>query len=72
MTRVVISDTLPVRALAHLGYLDWPSTMFGQLFVPPAVVSELEFPPKPLHAVVTRQYPFLVVASPTNTRAVPF
>jgi hypothetical protein len=35
--RVVVSDTSPVRALAHLGRLDLLSRLFEEVLIPPAV-----------------------------------
>jgi predicted nucleic acid-binding protein len=36
---VVISDTSPLRALAHLGYLEWLQELFRQVCLPPAVAA---------------------------------
>jgi predicted nucleic acid-binding protein len=41
---IVVSDTSPLRALAHLGLLDLLKTMFGEVYVPPGVVAELQIP----------------------------
>ncbi len=41
---IVVSDTSPVRALAHLGRLDLLKTLFGEVLIPPAVLDELEQP----------------------------
>jgi len=38
---IVVSDTSPVRALAHLGLVDLLGTLFDRVFIPPAVVAEL-------------------------------
>lgn len=61
---VIVSDTSPLRALAHLGHLDWLGLLFGQVLVPPAVVNELQFPPSRFLSLELRQAPFLVVATP--------
>ena len=37
---IVVSDTSPLRALAHLGRLDVLPALFGEVWVPPAVVLE--------------------------------
>jgi uncharacterized protein len=39
--RVVISDTSPLRALAHLGRVDIAAALLGEVIVPPAVAAEL-------------------------------
>ena len=41
---VVVSDTSPLRALAHLGYMDWLETLFHRVLLPPTVVFELAHP----------------------------
>ena len=41
---VVVSDTSPIIALAHLHRLDFLQRFFGQVLVPPAVVAELQKP----------------------------
>lgn len=38
---IVVSDTSPVRALAHLGCAMWLDELFGGVVLPPAVVQEL-------------------------------
>jgi predicted nucleic acid-binding protein len=63
---VVISDTSPVRALAHLGHLTWLETLFGQISLPPAVAVELREPPPGLSAVDVHTYPFLNLQAPAS------
>jgi uncharacterized protein len=41
---VVVSDTSPLIALAHLQRIDFLQRFFGQVLVPPAVVAELQKP----------------------------
>ena len=48
---IVVSDTSPVRALAHLGLLDLLGSLFSQVLVPPAVQAELKVPPSGLPSV---------------------
>ena len=38
---VVVSDTSPLRALAHLDLLELPATLFDRVYVPQAVWDEL-------------------------------
>jgi uncharacterized protein len=42
--KTVVSDTSPIRALAHLERLDLVGALFDEVLIPPAVVSELENP----------------------------
>ena len=44
VTALVVSDTSPIRALAHLGRLDVLASLFDEVLIPPAVARELEFP----------------------------
>jgi predicted nucleic acid-binding protein len=39
---LVVSDTSPLCNLAQLGWLDWLKRRFGKVWIPDAVVSELE------------------------------
>jgi len=41
---VVVSDTSPIIALAHLRRLDLLRQLFGEVLIPPAVVAELRKP----------------------------
>ena len=38
---IVVSDTSPIRALAHLALLELLHDLFGEVFIPPAVIDEL-------------------------------
>jgi predicted nucleic acid-binding protein len=67
---VVISDTSPVRALAHLGHLDWLQRLFNRVVLPPAVAGELLSPPAGLPAVNVRAHSFLTVQVPANAARV--
>lgn len=67
---VVISDTSPVRALAHLGHLAWLEQLFKQVILPPAVAAELRNPPAALQAVDVHAYTFLSVQAPTGAQRV--
>src|SRR5689334_650360 len=42
---VVVSDTSPVRALAHLNLLTVLPALFGRVLIPPIVQRELAYPP---------------------------
>jgi predicted nucleic acid-binding protein len=60
---VVISDTSPLRALAHLALLDLLRQVYGQVLVPPAVEGELL---AGLPAVDVTQLPFVKVQAPQD------
>lgn len=67
---IVVSDTSPIRALAHLGHTDLLHALFGEVLVPPAVATELEkprsrFQPISLHGLV-----FVRIQAPQNRKAV--
>jgi predicted nucleic acid-binding protein len=57
---IVVSDTSPLRALAHLGLLDLLGTMFGEVYVPPGVIAELQIP--------RRRFPSLDLSAVTSIR----
>jgi predicted nucleic acid-binding protein len=67
---VVISDTSPVRALAHLGHLAWLEHLFKEIVLPPAVTMELLNPPSGLQPVDVRACPFLIVQAPSDVARV--
>ena len=39
---IVVSDTSPIRALAHVGHLDLLGAIYGEVLIPPAVADELQ------------------------------
>lgn len=61
---VVVSNTSPVRALAHLGLLELLPHLFGQVLIPPAVAAELRGPPAGRLTVDVGQLPFLQIQAP--------
>jgi predicted nucleic acid-binding protein len=61
---VVVSDTSPVRALAHLRLLNILPGLFGRVLIPPAVVTELASPPAGVVVVTTGDLPFADVKRP--------
>jgi len=67
---VVISGTSPLRALAHLGHMEWLQELFHQIRLPPAVAVELRHPPRALAAVDVTGWQFLVIQSPSNVQRV--
>ncbi|HKI36000.1 MAG TPA: DUF3368 domain-containing protein [Gemmataceae bacterium] len=66
----VVSDTSPVRALAHLGLIDLLRTIYGQVLLPPAVHHELTNPPARYAVVDVGPFPFIGVQSPRDQSAV--
>jgi predicted nucleic acid-binding protein len=67
---VVISDTSPLRALAHLGHLEWLEDLFGRVLLPPAVAREASYPPGDLVAVDVAAWRFLEIRVPQNPQRV--
>lgn len=67
---VIVSDTSPVRSLAHLGHLSWLEDLFGNVLLPPAVANELIHPPLGLHVVEVYRVPFLAVRSAENSERI--
>lgn len=63
---LVVSDTSPVRALAHLSCLDVLGDLFGEVLLPPAVERELRHPPAQLRSVDVSRFSFLRVEMPQN------
>ena len=64
---VVVSDTSPIRALAHLDLLPVLHALFGKVLIPPAVVRELLDPPDRFVSLVVADFSFLEVCSPADT-----
>ncbi len=44
---IVVSDASPLNLLVRIGHVDVLPTLFGAVFVPPAVVAELSHPSTP-------------------------
>ena len=63
---IIVSDTSPVRALAHLGHLEVLHSLFGEVLIPPAVVEELELPRPRFAPVAVRSLPYIRVQAPKN------
>lgn len=61
---VVVSDTSPIRALAHLECLPWLDKLFTGVVLPPAVAHELENPPAKMLVVEVSAWTFLSVQAP--------
>lgn len=67
---IVVSDTSPLRALSAIGRLDLIPAIFGEAFLPPAVMQELLVPVKHLPVFVADDFPFLVMRRPLDVQRV--
>ena len=67
---IVVSDTSPIRALAHLGCLPWLQELFAHVALPPAVARELENPPPSMQALDVAAWGFLIVQAPRRAERV--
>lgn len=67
---VVVSDTSPIRALAHLELLHVLAALFGDVHVPPAVADELLHPPSRFESVDVAALPHLIVRQPSDRQRV--
>lgn len=63
---VVVSDTSPLRALAHLERMDLLQSLFEKVLVPTAVATELRLPPSSFNPVDVSAYPFVEVRQPID------
>jgi predicted nucleic acid-binding protein len=62
----IVTDTSPIRALAHLGLMDLLRTLGSQVLIPPAVDHELKHPAGGLAAVDIALFPFISVQVPQD------
>lgn len=67
---VIVSDTSPVRALAHLGLLSVLQKMFGRVVVPRSVAMELFDPPSRYQSIDVSSYDFFEIVVPADQRFV--
>ena len=67
---IVVSDTSPIRALAHLDLLDVLEQIFSGVLIPPAVEQELRHPPRQYAAVDVAGYSFIHVQAPRDASQV--
>ena len=63
---VIVSDTSPIRTLCHLGQIDWLQSLFSEVLIPPAVVSELEHPASRLAPILASAISHLKVRAPIS------
>lgn len=67
---IVVSDTSPLRALAHLKRMDLLCSVFQKVLVPFAVATELRSPPSSFIPVDVIAYPFVEVQEPIDSAGV--
>lgn len=72
MTAIIVSDTSPIRALAHLECVPWLQQVFdgAEIVVPTAVAGELEQPPADLPVVDLSVWPFFSIRAPAGAERV--
>jgi predicted nucleic acid-binding protein len=63
---IIVSDTSPIRALAHLSLLAVLRDLFETVIVPPAVDHELLHPPAGIIAVDVRTLDFVSLRAPRD------
>ncbi|MDR3636981.1 MAG: DUF3368 domain-containing protein [Isosphaeraceae bacterium] len=66
MHAIVVCDTSPIRALAHLGLIDLLREFFQLVLVPPAVAAELNNPASKVTPVSVGEFPFIRVRVPSD------
>ena len=67
---IVVSDTSPIRALAHLDLLDVLDQIFSGVLIPPAVEQELRHPPRQYARIDVAGYSFIHVQAPQDASQV--
>jgi predicted nucleic acid-binding protein len=67
---LVVSDTSPIRGLSAIDQLGLIQKLFGEAFLPPAVMAELAVPVAHLPPVTTERFPFLRPRAPADQRRV--
>jgi uncharacterized protein len=67
---IIVSDTSPIRALAHLSLLQVLKDLFGQIIVPPAVDTELRHPAAGFAPVDVHTLDFVSLRAPRDMKRV--
>ena len=67
---IIVSDTSPIRALAHLNLLQLLNALFGDVIVPPKVADELEHPSKAFVPVNIQNRTGFTIVAPLDKLAV--
>jgi predicted nucleic acid-binding protein len=68
---VVVSDTSPIRAFAHLDSLAWLEALFSHVLLPPAVAYELKHAPAAFVAIDASDIEFVKIRAPADADRVP-
>jgi hypothetical protein len=68
--KVVVSDTSPIRCLAHLTLLPVLGALYDEVLLPPAVAQELALPAHCAAPVDIAPWQFLRVQAPSNVNQV--
>lgn len=66
---IVVSDTSPIRALAHVHQVELLQRLFGEVLIPPAVVRELSAPRRG-SSIDVRDWTFIKMRSPLKQELV--
>lgn len=67
---IVVSDTSPLRALAHLQRIDILASLFGEVLVPPAVEAEVREPIAAARGFDLTQVAFVRIQGPSDAALV--
>jgi uncharacterized protein len=67
---IVVSDTSPLRALAHLNLLSLLPEFFGEVWIPPTVARELEHPRGAVAPLFPQRFPWLRIEAPRDAAQV--
>jgi len=63
---IVVSDTSPIRALAHVGHLDLLGAIYGEVLIPPAVADELRHAASSIPPIDVTTIPAVRVQAPSD------
>jgi predicted nucleic acid-binding protein len=63
---IIVSETSPIRALAHLNLVGVLKNLFGEVIVPTAVDTELRLPPAGLTPFDLRTLEFVSIHAPRD------
>jgi uncharacterized protein len=69
-TRLVVSDTSPIRVLSYLSHLHLLAEFFDEVLIPPAVAHELETPESRAASVPLAQIPNCRMQAPKDVVAI--
>jgi hypothetical protein len=67
---IVVSDTSPIRALAHLGLTHLLAALFDHVVIPPAVAKELTDPRVGFTPILVHTLPFVEIRQASDSAVV--